>query len=94
VGTPKGSVISPLLANIYLDPFDKFMEKRMTEYACGKGSKITPEYKHLDYLQSKAAKKGDTQEALRLLKLKQRITSRMHADPDFRRMYYVRYADD
>ena len=94
VGTPQGSVISPLLANIYLDPFDKFMEKRMTEYACGKGSKITPEYKHLDYLQSQAAKKGDTQEALRLLKLKQRIPSRMHADPDFRRMYYVRYADD
>lgn len=70
------------------------MEKRISEYNQGKVAKVSPEYKALDYQQSKAAKRGDSSEALRLLKLKQLIPSRIHADPNFRRMYYVRYADD
>jgi len=70
------------------------MEKRIAEYTRGVRPRITPEYKHLDYLQTKAAKKGDTLEALKILKQKQTKPSRMHADPNFRRMYYVRYADD
>ena len=35
-GAPQGAVISPLLANIYLDPLDKEMERKgwkMTRYA-------------------------------------------------------------
>jgi len=94
VGTPQGSIISPLLANIYLHSLDEFMEKRIAEYTRGKVARVSPEYKRLDYFQSKAAKSGDAQEALRILKLKQIIPSRIHADPNFRRMYYVRYADD
>jgi hypothetical protein len=76
------------------------MERRIAEYNRGKVAKVSPEYKALDYQQSKASppswggKKGDTSEALRLMKLKQLIPSRVHADPNFRRMYYVRYADD
>lgn len=70
------------------------MDKRISEYSRGKVAKVNPAYKALDYQQSKAAPKGDSQEALRLLKLKQLIPSRVHADPNFRRMYYVRYADD
>jgi len=70
------------------------MEKHIAEYNQGKVAKVNPEYKALDYQQSKASKKGDSQEALRFMKLKQLIPSRIHADPNFRRMYYVRYADD
>jgi group II intron reverse transcriptase/maturase len=29
-GTPQGSILSPLMANIYFDPLDKFMEEIMT----------------------------------------------------------------
>jgi group II intron reverse transcriptase/maturase len=94
VGTPQGSVISPLLANIYLHALDVFMEKRMGEYTRGKVARVNPEYKHLEYQQYKALRNGETKEAIRLLKLKQLLPSRTHADPNFRRMYYVRYADD
>nr|YP_010833255.1 hypothetical protein QLP03_mgp066 [Agaricus bitorquis]WFG54002.1 hypothetical protein [Agaricus bitorquis] len=94
VGTPQGSIISPLLANIYLHPLDQFMEKRITGYNRGTAAKINPEYKRLEYYQAKAAKRGDNKGALRILKQRQLLLSRLKATPDFRRMYYVRYADD
>lgn len=94
VGTPQGSIVSPLLANIYLDRLDRFMEERIAKYNKGVNAKVNPEYKKLDYLQQKARKAGNNLEALRWLKEKQKIPSRIHADPNFRRMYYVRYADD
>jgi group II intron reverse transcriptase/maturase len=93
-GTPQGSIISPLLANIYLNKLDQFMEERMAAYARGKEAKINLEYKRLDYQQRKAFREGNTREALKFMKLKQLIPSRIKPDPDFRRMYYVRYADD
>lgn len=93
-GTPQGSILSPLLANIYLHSFDKFVENRIAEYNRGKEARISKEYKRIDHLQEKAKRKGDTRDALKFLKMKQRIPSRVHADPNFRRMYYVRYADD
>ena len=35
-GTPQGGVISPILANIYLDKLDKYVEKRIVEFNKGK----------------------------------------------------------
>lgn len=70
------------------------MEDRIAKYNKGNNAKVNPEYKKLDYLQQKANKAGNTEEALRMLKMKQSLPSRIHADPNFRRMYYVRYAED
>lgn len=94
VGTPQGSIISPLLANIYLHPLDSFIEEKIQEYNKGKQAKVSNAYKKLEYLFNKALKLGDKKEARRIYILRRSIPSRLPADPNFRRMYYIRYADD
>ena len=53
-----------------------------------------PEYRKLEYLRAKALKAGNPREANDKLKLMQKIKSRLPNDPNFRRVYPVRYADD
>lgn len=101
VGVPQGSLVSPLLSNIYLDGFDKFMEDIIRNKSTKKNvsiSKINPEWKNLTYRISKLT--GEYQETnnpatleqLKELQLQRRsIASRIRTG---NRLYYVRYADD
>lgn len=94
-GTPQGGVISPLLANLVLDKLDQFAEQKLIP-ANTKGSsrKTHPPYVALTVAASRARKQGDLTEAWRLTKAAQAIPSRAPDDPNFRRLWYVRYADD
>jgi group II intron reverse transcriptase/maturase len=94
-GTPQGGVISPILANIHLDRLDKFVEGTLIpEFTRGKVRKANPVYTRLFYRIRKLEKEGMADAARELRKeLRSYPTGDQH-DPDYRRLRYVRYADD
>jgi group II intron reverse transcriptase/maturase len=94
-GTPQGSGLSPLLANIVLNELDTFIEDElMAQYNRGKARRFNREYIRLSKLEQRARKRGDWTTAKRVRKHYTRLPSRQPNDPGFRRLWYVRYADD
>ncbi|MGZ3582894.1 MAG: reverse transcriptase domain-containing protein [Ktedonobacterales bacterium] len=93
-GTPQGGIVSPLLANVYLDKLDQFVEAELqSAYNRGTLRKANNEYNRtFDRLQ-RARKRGDKPEARRLVLALRRLPSRRD-DPNYRRLRYTRYADD
>jgi group II intron reverse transcriptase/maturase len=94
-GTPQGGIVSPLLANLYLNRLDQYAEETLLpRYHRGKRREGNPEYERLIDRAWKRERKGAHEEAKALRKQAQRLPSKKTDDPDFRRLRYVRYADD
>lgn len=94
-GAPQGGIVSPILANIYLDRFDKFVsETLIPDYTKGKNRAPNPEYVKLSYQAAKFRKLGNFKEMVSVRKKIKPIPSKMPYDPNYRRLRYVRYADD
>lgn len=94
-GTPQGGVISPLLANIFLNELDQFIEKELIpQYIRGKERRRSKEYQRLTNQMVRAKKKGDVKQYRRLRKQRNCHPSVDTNDPQYRRLKYIRYADD
>jgi hypothetical protein len=94
-GTPQGGVVSPILANIYLDKLDCYVEKVLIpDYTRGKRRAEHPAYSRLKDKVYSARKKGRREEYRELRKQLLQTPSTDPADPAYRRLFYVRYADD
>jgi group II intron reverse transcriptase/maturase len=95
-GAPQGGVVSPMLANLYLHAFDQYVTRTLIpQYTRGDQRKVNPAHQRicnrLCYIRGKA---GRAAEAQALIKARRQLPSRDPNDPDYRRLWYVRYADD
>jgi len=107
-GTPQGGVISPLLANVYLHELDEHTASLKAKFDKGRGRRITPEYRqqskllekhrrHVKALRSIGAEEA-AQEHLEVIRELHAALIEMPCvdpfDPGFKRLLYIRYADD
>src|SRR5579859_5940640 len=80
---------------LYLDRLDKYVEQTLIpKYTRGDERARNAEYERLNYKAWHLRKMGRSKEAKALRKQYQQIPSKDTNDPNFRRLHYVRYADD
>jgi group II intron reverse transcriptase/maturase len=94
-GVPQGGIVSPILANILLDKLDTFVEETLIpKYTRGRRKRANQDYHSLIVQASKERKRGNMAQAEQLRKQAQKLPSIDPKDPAYRRLRYVRYADD
>ncbi len=94
-GCPQGGILSPLLSNIYMNKLDQFVEtKIIPTYTKGSKRAENKKYKNLLKKAGRLEKKGLYKKGKEIRKSTNRMSSKEPNDPNFRRVYYVRYADD
>jgi group II intron reverse transcriptase/maturase len=94
-GVPQGGVVSPIFSNIYLDKLDRFVEQELIpKYTRGVQRARNPEYQEVAAWRRRAWRSGDKTKVRSLDKQLRALPSKDPMDPGFRRLRYIRYADD
>jgi group II intron reverse transcriptase/maturase len=94
-GAPQGSIIGPILSNIYLSKLDAFVEETLIPaYTRGDRRRANPQYSHIDTTMQRKRRQGKMEEVKRLERQRRALPSVDPYDPNYRRLRYCRYADD
>lgn len=94
-GSPQGGLVSPLLANVYLDRLDKHIEANLLPvYNRGRRRRPYRPYMRLWQQACRLEQQGNWQAGRTLRRQMKTMTSRDPHDPSYRRLHYCRYADD
>jgi group II intron reverse transcriptase/maturase len=94
-GAPQGGIISPLLSNIYLNQLDRFVEEELLPtYNKGDHRRRNKEWESVTNRIRHLRNKGLYEEVRYWEKHRRTLPSGDQYDPNFRRLHYVRYADD
>lgn len=107
-GATQGSIISPILANIYMNEFDQYMAEYKQRFDVGDKRKYNAEYarrKNRWYCYKKTTEKNwesytveqrnaRTEEIQRRFKAWVHLPSMEPMDSNYKRILYCRYADD
>ena len=101
-GSPQGGICSPILANIYLNELDSYIEELKKEFDVRTLYRTTPTYHAIERKRANLRRKIDRREAglerdLLIAEYK-KLTSELYKTPaklcDDKKLKYVRYADD
>ncbi|MGH2658919.1 MAG: reverse transcriptase domain-containing protein [Actinomycetota bacterium] len=94
-GTPQGGVVSPMLSNIYLDRLDRFVTVTLIPaYSRGTRRKQNTAYRRAMLAANRLQREGKAEEARAFRKIMRTLPTQEPNDEGFRRLRYVRYADD
>jgi len=94
-GVPQGSVVSPVLSNIYLNKLDEFVERDLIpRYTRGASRARNPEYMRIRARRNSVRRRGNRAAARDLTRQIRTLPSVNPMDPGYRRLRYLRYADD
>ena len=94
-GSPQGGGLSPILSNIYLHRLDTFVETvLLPEYTRAARRRHNPAYYRVQGALARARKRGDRAAVRALRKQLRSLPTQDPCDPDYRRLRYLRYADD
>lgn len=104
-GTPQGGIVSPLLANIYLDKLDKYMKEYIVKFDKGKKRRPSRVRKDFENARKRTVRKlksveDENERAVLIQRIKAEDKERAmfpscdEMDTDYKRLKYVRYADD
>jgi hypothetical protein len=104
IGTPQGSILSPILANIFLHQFDVFIALLKAEFDMGTKVKRTRICRKYEYHIAKARSNGNSDLVSQLIprplpkaagrKERSNHPAIDYHDPTYKRLNYVRYADN